>query len=255
MPDTPLLQQAPGLRLAGWPTRCAVCRGAALGRCGRLCPACRAAQGRPAWRCAGCGRPGAGTVTPQAARCGSCLRQPPPWAGLHVAVDYAPPWDRLIAAFKFEAAPDLAPTLVDALAGVLDGQPLPGPAPPLLLPMPLSAARLRERGYNQASLLARGLARRFGLALGEDLLLRVIDHPSQRGLDRAARAANVRGAFLVRPEALPRLRRHLPVLVDDVITTGATLAEACRSLHAAGLEPVQAWVLARTPEPGAGGPA
>lgn len=250
MPDTPLLQQSPGLRLAAWPTRCAACRGASQGRAGRLCPACRSAQPAPAWRCGGCGRPGAGRA-PAGGRCGSCLRKPPPWASLQLALDYAPPWDGLIAAFKLDAALDLGPTLVDALARALDGQPAPGPSP-LLLPMPLSAARLRSRGYNQAALLARGLARRFRLGLREDLLLRLIDHPSQRGLDRAARAANVRGAFLAAPGCAAALRGCTPVLVDDVLTTGATLAEASRSLQAAGLGPVHAWVLARTPDPGGG---
>lgn len=250
MPDTALLQQTPGLRLAAWPSRCALCRGASQGRFGRLCPACRARQTPVAWRCAACGRPGDGAA-PAGGCCGACLVQPPPWARLQVALDYAPPWDRLIAAFKREAALDLGPTLVQAFADALQGRPAPGPEP-VLLPMPLAAARLRARGYNQAAVLARGLARRLGLGLRDDMLQRVLDTPSQRGLDRAQRAANVRGAFLAAPGCAATLQGRTPVLVDDVLTTGATLAEACRSLQAAGVATVHAWVLARTPGPDEG---
>ena len=123
---------------------------------------------------------------------------------------------------------------------------VPGPPPQLLVPVPLHPRRLRSRGFNPAALLARTVAREIGVPVDPTALLRVRDTESQTGLDRAARRRNVRGAF--------RARRHLSApprvwLVDDVITTGSTVAEAARVLRRAGARAVTAVCAARTPSP------
>jgi predicted amidophosphoribosyltransferase len=121
--------------------------------------------------------------------------------------------------------------------------------PTLLMPMPLSASRLRERGYNQAWELARRLARGLRLRADARLLLRVRDTPHQVDLPFGQRAANVRGAFAVEPLRRTELAGQDVALVDDVLTTGATAAEAARVLRAAGAARVRVWVVARTPRP------
>jgi len=117
--------------------------------------------------------------------------------------------------------------------------------PDLLLPVPLAPARLAERGYNQAWELARRLATRIDRPAQAGLLRRPRSGPRQARLDRQARRRNLRGSFeVVDPQALAGRRL---VLVDDVLTTGATAVEATRSLMRAGAAAVQVWALARTP--------
>lgn len=121
-----------------------------------------------------------------------------------------------------------------------------GRAPPgasLVVPVPLHPARLRQRGFNPAALLARSLARAHGLPVAPRALERVRDTPSQTGLDRRARARNVAGAFRVRPGA--RIPAHV-WLVDDVVTTGATLRAAALALGRAGARRIVALCAART---------
>jgi ComF family protein len=177
--------------------------------------------------------------------CGRCLRQPPPWSSAITALDYAYPWDRLLAALKFRDGLDLLPWASHTLATAVRMQPLP--AVDLLVPVPLATARLRERGYNQAWELARGVARELALTTRADLLERLIDTPHQIALPRDQRAANMRGAFGVTAAARTTLPGRRVALIDDVLTTGATLAEASRTLLTAGAVAVQVWVLARTP--------
>ncbi len=179
--------------------------------------------------------------------CGRCQRAPPPFQRCIAAVDYGFPWDRLVARFKFQQQAELA----GLLAGVLqDALWRAGPAPvDAVVPVPLSDARLAERGYNQAWELARRLATHQGLPAHADWLLRLRDTPHQVGLRRQDRERNLRDALWVPPAAAAALAgRHL-ALVDDVMTTGSTASAASQALLAAGAASVQVWVLARTPEP------
>ena len=177
--------------------------------------------------------------------CGACLTAPPPFARALAAVDYDHPWDGLIARFKFHGALDLAPALAQRLLAEFERA--DAPAPTLLLPVPLSAQRLRERGYNQAW----ELARRIGPALRCDadphLLLRIKDTPHQLAFPPAQRAGNVKRAFAIEPRRLAEVRGRSVTLVDDVMTTGATVAEIARVLLQAGASEVAVWVVARTP--------
>jgi ComF family protein len=181
----------------------------------------------------------------RSARCGDCLRDPPPFARTVCAVDYAFPWDALIQALKYDGQPELAAPLAGLLVSALRrGE---APAVDLVLPVPLAPARRQARGYNQAWELARRAARALHRPARADLLQRVLDTPAQAVLDRRERQHNLRAAYWVPAAAAAVLRgRHL-ALVDDVLTTGATLREAAAALQRAGAASVQAWVVARTP--------
>lgn len=119
----------------------------------------------------------------------------------------------------------------------------------LVLPVPLSPARLAERGYNQAWELARRVAVAQGLPARHDALLRLRETPHQVGLGRQARAANMRDAMWVTPEGRAAIAGRQVALVDDVMTTGMTATATTQALLAAGAAGVQVWVLARTPSP------
>ena len=228
----------------GLPSLCAVCQG--WGR-RRLCEVCVGRFAGSMSRCRRC----ALEVPDGVAICGACLTDPPPYRHTLAAGSYAYPLDRLITGFKFHAALDLAPAFVDL---VVRAHRLGDHAPPsLLLAVPLSAQRLRERGYNQAWELARRLGPAFGCMADSTLLLRIRDTAHQLAFVPEQRAANVRGAFAVEPRRASELRGRHVTLVDDVMTTGATAAEVARVVLAAGAASVDVWVVARTPRPGDAG--
>jgi len=221
--------------LAAPPGRCAVC-GAWPAQ--PLCGACESRFGRVRERCRRCALP----LPEGGAACGACLREPPPLTACFAAVDYAYPWSGLVGRFKFRGEPGWATTLVRRMTCV------PGVAEELaqadlVLPMPLAPGRLAERGFNQALLLARRLA---AAKTDATLLLRLRETGSQAALDRGARRRNVEGAFGVEPLRAGEVRDRHIVLVDDVMTSGASLHAAARALAQAGAQRVSAVVLART---------
>jgi ComF family protein len=121
--------------------------------------------------------------------------------------------------------------------------------PDLVLAVPLAPRRLAERGYNQAWELARRVARGVGCAAQARLLERPVDGAHQAQLSRAARLTNLRGAFFVAPQRRAALQGRHVAVVDDVMTSGATLSEAATTLRRAGAARVDAWALTRTPAP------
>lgn len=215
------------------PPRCLLC--AAPGADLDLCADCRAELPVNACCCAHCALP----LPHPAARCGACLRRVPAWDRAWAPYRYAWPLDRLESRFKFSA--NLA---CGRVLGTLWAEHALPARPQLLVPVPLHRARLRSRGYNQALELARILARRHRLPLRHDLLRRVRATSAQTELDAVKRRRNVRAAFAVR-EGIS-WPAHV-ALVDDVMTTGATLSECARVLRRAGVERVDAWALARAP--------
>lgn len=219
------------------PPRCLLC--GAPGADGRdLCAGCAGDFAPNAIRCPRCALP----LAAPAPACGECLRRDPSFASAWAPFRYEHPLDLLEARFKFHA--DLAAGHVLS-ALMLERASVDAPArPELLIPVPLHAARLRERGYNQALELARPLAHAFAIPLRADLLLRTRATPPQTGLDAKTRRRNLRGAFAVAADAA--LPDHV-ALVDDVMTTGATLRECARVLRAAGVARVDVWALARAP--------
>ena len=224
------------------PSLCAVCRGWGVQR---VCAECVQRFAPEVTRCQRC----ALQVPAGVATCGACLTDPPPFARTLAAIDYAHPWDGLITHFKFHAALDLAPALTQRLLAAFRHGNAARPA--WLLPVPLSDARLRERGYNQAWEIARRLGRALDCPADARLLLRVKDTPHQLALPPDRRAGNVRDAFAIEPRRLGELRGRKVTLIDDVMTTGATAAEASRVLLHAGASEVNVWVVARTPRPDA----
>jgi ComF family protein len=179
------------------------------------------------------------------AACGDCLREPPPFAHTVCAVDYGFPWHSLISAFKFHDQVELAPAFSSLLSAAVRSSALP--LPNTVLPVPLSPTRLAQRGYNQAWELSRRCARSLGLRADAQLLLRHLDTAHQVELTRAERQRNMRNAFMVNPAQRASLAGQHVALVDDVMTTGATLRECSEVLLRAGAEVVDVWVLARTP--------
>jgi ComF family protein len=180
------------------------------------------------------------------AQCGACIRQPPPLDQCLAAVDYAYPWNERINHFKFRDQVGAAASLA-ALMQQTPGATAALAQSDLILPMPLSTERLRERGYNQALLLARQLSRDAPDKTNAHLLLRIRHTPPQQGLTRAQRVRNLRGAFLVEPLHTAQVQQRCVLLIDDVMTTGASLHAAALALHSAGAAGVSALVLARTP--------
>lgn len=221
------------------PSQCAVCR---AWPAQRVCEECVRRFARPVPRCRRC----AIHVLSGQPICGPCLLHPPTLTSCHAALDYAFPWSACIADFKFHDDPSWA-----GMLGQLMMQ-APGVAEAVqqadwILPIPLSRHRLRERGYNQAALLARQLARD---RLQLDLLWRVQDTAAQASLTRAQRLRNLRHSFAVNPGHLGLLKDRRVLLIDDVMTTGATLHTAAQVLRqAGGAREVHACVLARTPAP------
>ena len=218
------------------PSQCAVCRSWSRAR---VCPACVARFATAHERCPRCALP-----TPGAAVCGECLCDPPPFHRCIAALDYGFPWDGIVGALKFRDALDLAGVLASRMAeAVRDGAVA---LPSLVVPVPLSPGRLRERGYNQAWELARRVGPTLGVGTRARVLVRRRDTPRQSGLSRQQRMANVRGSFEVPPPERPLLRGRDIALVDDVMTTGATVREAARVLRESGARSVQVWVAGRT---------
>ena len=223
------------------PSQCAVCRDWGEQA---VCEACSARFAAPVPRCGHC----ALQVPPEVSTCGACLVHPPEFDAATAGVSYAHPWSTLITRFKFHSELELAHALAAPLLAAV--QQRGGPLPELLVPVPLSTQRLRERGYNQAWEAARRLGMALQLRADAHLLLRVKDSPHQLALPPEARAANVRGVFAVEPLRRGELAgRHVAVL-DDVMTTGATFAEIARVLKCAGAARVDVWALARTPRAG-----
>ncbi len=173
--------------------------------------------------------------------CADCLRNPPAFDDVVTAFDYRFPVDRLVRRFKFSADLATGAYLGAALARCVAG----APKPDLIVASPVSPARLRERGLNPALVLARQVGRRLGVPVDARVIAKVRHTPPQSGLDRASRRRNLRGAFAVR-RPLGGLR---VAVVDDVMTTGATLFALARELKRAGAAHVTGWVVARTPEP------
>jgi len=224
------------LQFAVLPPHCLLC-----GQAGDderdLCSACANDLTRNRVCCPRCALP---LQTP-APLCGECLRREPPFAAAWAPFVYAAPIDQLLTRLKFghslAAGRVLAELWMDAAHDT------PPARPDALIPVPLHERRLRERGYNQALELVRPLARALQIPLRADLLARTRATAAQSDLDADARRRNLKGAF--------RVAAGVPAcvaVVDDVMTTGATLRECAKVLLHAGAERVDVWALARAPK-------
>ena len=220
---------------AAVPGQCEICR---AWPARMVCDGCALQFAQPRARCRRC----ALAVPQGVAECGHCLRTPPPLDTCHAAVSYGYPWSGLITRYKFHGQPGWA----QAFALLMRSAPWVEPAleqAELVLPMPLAPARLAERGFNQALELARRLAPG---RTDAGLLLRVRETVPQVALEREARLANVSGAFALEPLRAAAVRGRRLLLVDDVMTSGASLYAAATALRSAGAQSVGAVVFART---------
>jgi ComF family protein len=213
-----------------------------------LQPICTPCESELPWlgeHCAVCALP-----LPMAGlRCGQCTARPPAFERVLAPWAYDFPVDSLITRFKHQAKWPLGRLLGELLAQSLQHHFDEGlERPDALVPVPLASRRLRQRGFNQATLLARWLSAALRIPCEDDLLLRVQDTPAQQVLDARARRRNLRQAFALAPGAALN-NRHL-ALVDDVLTTGATAQALARLLLDAGAARVDVYCLARTPKPG-----
>jgi len=215
------------------PQRCELC--AAPSGSDLICQACTRDLPRIGPACPVCALP-----EPTGGICGRCLAHPPAFDATIAAFAYAFPVDRLIHAFKYQGRLALAEW--SAAAVLAERARLERSDPDRLIALPLSIERQRERGYNQAAEIARLAAARTGIPLLSAGVRRVRAAPPQAVLPWTARERNVRGAFACDAD-LAGLR---VAIIDDVMTTGASLSELARTLRAAGATRIENWVVART---------
>ena len=213
---------------------CYLCRGDSKGT---LCADCHAdLPYLPRPRCPQCASPSFGGKT-----CGRCLAQAPAYDATVAVFAYAFPADVLVQGLKFRGELSLAPLLANEMAREFERQACE--SVDFVVPVPLYDTRLRERGYNQAMEIARALAKLNATKVMPDLCMRVRDTAAQLDLPLKERRANVRDAFSCR-RAVEGKRI---AVVDDVMTTGATLDEVASTLKKFGATRVVNWVVARTP--------
>ena len=221
------------------PSACLICLGpmhSVAASASRVCAGCEADLPHPApYACAQCA---AAVDTP--GLCGQCIAAPPAFDAAVAACAYAFPVAQVISQFKYGSRLAYAGWMAEALAASVRSV---GAAKGIdwILPLPLSRARIAERGFNQSALIAEGIARELNLPLHRDELLRIRDTVPQVGLDHDARWKNLKGAF----ESDHRVAGQRVAVIDDVMTTGATLDAAARALKKSGAVRVVAWVVAR----------
>ncbi|MFA7240568.1 MAG: ComF family protein [Sulfuricellaceae bacterium] len=211
---------------------CLLCGATAID--GQLCPPCRATLPyRPQPACPICALPTAGGEI-----CGNCLKKPPAFDLTLAAFSYTFPVDALVHSYKYAGNLILLDLLTEPLIHLAAAQ----TRPDLLIPMPLHPARLRERGFNQAHEIAKPLSGKLAIPLDGRGCKRVIDTKPQAGLKFKHRARNLRGAFSCERD----LSGMNIALIDDVMTTGASLNELAKAVRVRGAAQVSAWVVART---------
>lgn len=190
--------------------------------------------------CPRCGLPAASA----ALECGRCLLRSPPWLSLTFVDDYRPPLSGLIGRLKYSATPELAALLarlllLQWLTARRQGQVI---RPQQIVSVPLHHRRGWRRGFNQSDLLARPLARWLGCRYRSNTVRRIRATPAQQQLSAVQRRRNLRAAFRCDEDLTGR---HI-ALLDDVVTTGSTVAEISRLLLRQGAESVQVWSICRT---------
>lgn len=218
-----------------WPPYCQLC-GATPPAADALCAACAAELPFNIHACRVCALP-----LERPGICGRCQRRPPPFHRTLAAFRYQQPIAQMVHGLKFGQRLYFGRILGEYLADCIEagGAPLPD----LVIPVPLHRRRLAERGYNQAAELARPLARRLHIELALNVVERRWATAEQSTLNALQRRRNVKDAFTV-TTALAGCR---VAIVDDVMTTGATVTELARSLVSAGAACIEVWLCARAP--------
>ena len=228
-----------GMVRSALPQACALCAaptGTAL-----ICAACAGLLPRVPQSCPRCALPSTQNSAQHGQVCGQCLADPPAFDRSQAAFVYAFPLDRLVQAFKYHGtlafADWFAQAMLERRTGRADAD--------VLIPVPLARGRQQERGFNQALEIAKPLSRWTGIPLLADAAIRVRDTPPQASLPWSERAQNIRGAFACDVV----LTGKKVIVIDDVMTTGASLEEFAKTLKRAGAASVENWLIARTLPP------
>jgi len=232
-------------RWTGWvlPPRCVLCRRPGQPPAFDLCADCEAEIPVVPDPCRRCGLPREAVYDQARDSCARCRTLDLPYSRCVATWAYEFPVTQLVQALKYEGA--LANARVFGTRMVMQASGEAGDPrwrSALVVPMPLHPTRLVERGFNQSHEIARVVSRLLDLELGGHALQRIRATAPQVGLDRAARAGNLCGAFHADPHDV---RGKHVILVDDVVTTGSTVTEAASTLHAAGAASVAVWAAAR----------
>lgn len=220
-----------------FPPRCRLC-GATTGVGDSLCAGCLTDLPWLIGGCARCARALPDGISVEL--CGACLRKPPVFDAATALLRYRAPVDYLIRRLKFSGELAVAPLLARQLAKKIAER--TNTLPELLIPVPLHQGRLRERGFNQATELARLLSRRLKIPVQHKLCRRSRYTPPQSLTPLEARRSNLRGAFRIEGELHAR---HVAI-IDDVLTTGHTASELAGVLRYAGARVIEVWVVARS---------
>ena len=221
---------------------CLLCRGPTSFR-QPLCELCLAACPDNLQSCLRCGLP---SLVAGKDFCGQCLTTPPPFHRCYSAFQYRFPVNHIIHRMKYSRQISLIAPLTNALSEVLHERYYQQPWPEAIIPVPLHNKRLRHRGYDQALLLAKALNRKIrdkGIKLDRKAVKRIRPTEAQQQLKASERRRNIRGAFACHKTTN---YRHVAI-VDDVVTTGETVAEVSRVLLKQGVQTIDIWCLARTP--------
>ena len=219
-----------------FPSQCRLC-GVTTGTALKLCPRCLADSPWIRNACQQCSAPL--PVLAEDSHCGHCQKRPPAFDSTTALFHYRPPVDYLIKQLKFANELAIIPLLSALMSARLTTR--AAPLPSLLVPVPLHQTRLRERGFNQATELARRVGRELGIRSDHRLCTRNRDTRPQSLLSPNARRLNLRNAFSVQRR---QVAGHVAI-IDDVMTTGHTSNELARVLRQAGAEQIEVWVIAR----------
>jgi ComF family protein len=218
------------------PSQCAICHSWPAQP---LCAHCVDAFAQPVLRCRTC----AVAIIEGSQQCTTCLSTPPVLDGALAAVDYAYPWSQIVQELKFHDHTGW----VSSMATLMRSTPWVEPAleaAKVLIPMPLSRERLQERGFNQVQLLAHALCPE---KIDNSVLQRQQHTAALSSMDRKKRLSSIKNAYAVNPACAHHVKGKKIVLLDDVMTTGASLQAAAKVLRAAGAAHITALVFARTP--------
>lgn len=225
------------------PRHCILC-GNASGAL-NICAPCSGELPRIGVCCRACALP---LAEPASGLCTRCREHAAPWDSAIAALVYGFPVDQLVRRFKFSRSLACGQLLAQELTRAVANRCIH--PPDAIVPVPLHRTRHLARAFNQSELLARHAGQRTGIPVYSGLLRRCRRTRAHSGLDAVSRRINIKGAFRCRLTTRQRGRvRHVAV-VDDVLTTGATLSECTRTLKAAGVGQVSVWVAARAPDPG-----
>ncbi|GGC57952.1 ComF family protein [Marinobacter halophilus] len=205
-----------------------------------LCQGCRDDLPINRWHCHTCALPLA--FATEGMRCGECQTSPPPFSRSRIPWRYQFPVDGMIGRYKYHGHRKFVRPLLTDFSQFLEQQLLPGDRPDVLIPAPMHWLRRWQRGFNQAQDIAEFVGARLDIPVAANAVRRNRRVNAQRGLNRAGRLANLANVFQV-AEAVPAR----VAIVDDVVTTGATVRILARALAEAGARDIQVWALARTP--------